>query len=111
MGKNLAANAGDAGVGLQFLDREDPLEEEMATRSSTPVWGIPWTRGAWRTVVHGVTQSQMTESRSVHAPLYHPVSLSQLITTRLFYISESASFFCIVHICCIFQIPHISDSI
>ena len=25
------------------LDGEDPLEEEMATYSSTPAWKIPWT--------------------------------------------------------------------
>ena len=25
------------------LDREDPLEEEMATRSSFLAWRIPWT--------------------------------------------------------------------
>ena len=25
------------------LDWEDPLEEEMATHSSTHAWGIPWT--------------------------------------------------------------------
>ena len=24
------------------LDREDPLEEEMATHSSIPAWRIPW---------------------------------------------------------------------
>ena len=26
-----------------FLGQEDPLEEEMATRSSIPAWEIPWT--------------------------------------------------------------------
>ena len=28
---------------VQFLGREDPLEKEMATHSSTLVWKIPWT--------------------------------------------------------------------
>ena len=28
---------------VQFLGGEDPLEKEMATRSSTLVWRIPWT--------------------------------------------------------------------
>ena len=28
---------------VQFLGREDPLEKEMATHSSTPAWKIPWT--------------------------------------------------------------------
>ena len=36
--KNLPANAGDV-----FLGREDPLEKDMATHSSTLAWGIPWT--------------------------------------------------------------------
>ena len=27
---------------VQSLDREDPLEEEMATHSSIPAWRIPW---------------------------------------------------------------------
>ena len=27
---------------LQSLDQEDPLEKEMANRSSTPAWKIPW---------------------------------------------------------------------
>ena len=28
---------------VQFLGWEDPLEEEMATRSSILAWEIPWT--------------------------------------------------------------------
>ena len=36
--KNLPANAGDT-----FDPWEDPLEEEVATHSSIPVWEIPWT--------------------------------------------------------------------
>ena len=28
---------------VQFRDREDPLEEEMATHSSILTWKIPWT--------------------------------------------------------------------
>ena len=28
---------------VQFLDREDPLEKEMATDSSILTWKIPWT--------------------------------------------------------------------
>ena len=27
---------------VQFLDREDPLEKEMAIYSSTLAWKIPW---------------------------------------------------------------------
>ena len=28
---------------VQSLDQEDPLEKEMATRSSILAWRIPWT--------------------------------------------------------------------
>ena len=30
-------------TGIQSLDWEDPLEEEMATHSSILAWEIPWT--------------------------------------------------------------------
>ena len=44
---------------VQFLDREDPLEEEMAAHSSILAWRTPWTPGAaWQPTVHGVTKSQ-----------------------------------------------------
>ena len=39
MVKNLLANAGDMG---SIPGQEDPLEEEMATHSSTLAWKIPW---------------------------------------------------------------------
>ena len=35
-----AYNAGDP---VRSLDREDPLEKEMATHSSILAWKIPWT--------------------------------------------------------------------
>ena len=34
--------------------QEDPLEEGMATHTSTLAWRIPMDRGAWRATVHGV---------------------------------------------------------
>ena len=37
--KNLPANAGDMG---SILGWGDPLEKEMATRSSILAWRIPW---------------------------------------------------------------------
>ena len=43
---------------VQFLGREDPLEEGMAIQSSILAWRIPMDRGAWRATVHRVTQSQ-----------------------------------------------------
>ena len=30
----------------------------MATHSGTLAWKIPWTRGAWWAIVHGVAKSQ-----------------------------------------------------
>ena len=42
---------------VPFLDWEDPLEEGMATHSSTVAWRISMDRGAWQAIVHGVTRS------------------------------------------------------
>ena len=35
--------ARNVNVWVQSLDREDPLEKEMATHSSILAWDIPWT--------------------------------------------------------------------
>ena len=43
MVKNPPVNARDIRDAIGSLDREDPLEEEMATRSSFLAWRIPWT--------------------------------------------------------------------
>ena len=44
---------------IQFLDGEDPLEEEITTHSSVLAWKIPWTEvpSVWATV-HEVAKSQ-----------------------------------------------------
>ena len=41
--KNPPANARDVETRVQSLGWEDPLEEGMATHSSTLAWRIPWT--------------------------------------------------------------------
>ena len=41
--KNLPANAGAAGDTVSVSGWEDPLEEEMATRSNIPAGVILWT--------------------------------------------------------------------
>ena len=41
---------------VRFLGQEDPLEKEMAARSSILTWRIPWT-AAWWAAVHGVAKS------------------------------------------------------
>ena len=45
-------------MGVRSLDREDSLEEEMATHSSILAWKISWTKRAWQATVCGVTKSQ-----------------------------------------------------
>ena len=42
---------------VQSLGREDPLEKEMATHSSTLAWKIPWTEDPGR-LQFMVTKSQ-----------------------------------------------------
>ena len=41
--KNLPANSETQETRVWSLGWEDPLEEEMATHSSTLAWRIPWT--------------------------------------------------------------------
>ena len=53
---NLPANAGDPGFAT---GSEDPLEKEMATHSSVPVWEIPWAEEPGGLTVHRVTKSWM----------------------------------------------------
>ena len=43
---------------VRSLNREDPLEDRMATHSSILAWKIPMDRGIWWATVHGVAQSQ-----------------------------------------------------
>ena len=43
MVKSPPANQETEETWVRSLGREDPLEEEMATRSSTLAWRIPWT--------------------------------------------------------------------
>ena len=55
------------------LGREDPLEEELAPRSSILAWEIPWTeepggsqsRGSQRVGHDGVTKEQLTTATSI----------------------------------------------
>ena len=42
-GSEVKASACNAGAWVQSLGREDPLEKEVATHSSTLAWRIPWT--------------------------------------------------------------------
>ena len=42
---------------VRSLGRDDPLEEEMATRSSILAWEIPTDTGAWQGAVRRVAKS------------------------------------------------------
>ena len=42
-GSEVKTSAWNAGDPVRSLGREDPLEKEMATHSSTLAWRIPWT--------------------------------------------------------------------
>ena len=42
---------------IRSLGWEDPLEEGMATHSSTLAWRSPVDRGAWRATVHKVAKN------------------------------------------------------
>ena len=44
-------------IWVQSLDWEDPLEEGMATLSSSLAWRNPMDRGAWRATDHGITKT------------------------------------------------------
>ena len=45
---------------VRFLGREDPLEKEMATRSSILAWKIPWTEVPGGLCPWGYKESDMT---------------------------------------------------
>ena len=51
---------------VQSQGWEDPLEEGLATHSSIVAWRIHMDRGAWRTTVHSLKESDTTEPLSTH---------------------------------------------
>jgi len=57
VGKNLPANAEDAG---SILGQKNPLEKEMATHYSILAWKIPWTEEPGGATAHGVTELDTT---------------------------------------------------
>ena len=65
---------------VRTLGQEDPLEEGMATHSSTLTRRIPVDREAWRATVHGVSESQ-TERQVVeqltHRLMWRMVQLGE----------------------------------
>ena len=49
---------------VAFLGWEDPLEEGMAIHSTILAWRISRDRRAWWGIVHGVTESKGSQSRT-----------------------------------------------
>ena len=58
MVKNLPTIQETREMQVQSLGWEDPLEQEMATRSSVLAWNNLVDRGAWQITVHGAAKSQ-----------------------------------------------------
>ena len=56
--KNLPANAGDPRDVGSIPGLGSPLEKEMATHSSIPVWEIPWTKSPSGLQFMGLQTSQ-----------------------------------------------------
>ena len=55
--KNMPAMKEPQKMWIRSLDKDDPLEEGMATHPSILAWRIPMDRGAWWATVHRVTKS------------------------------------------------------
>ena len=64
--KNLSADAGNAGVGVQSLDEEDPLKQKMATHFSILTRKIPWTEEPGGLQFMSCKESDMTERMSTY---------------------------------------------
>ena len=55
---------------VRSLDREDPLEKEVANHSSILAWGIPWTEesgGLQSMVLQSVGHDLATEPATAHS--------------------------------------------
>ena len=69
---------------VRSLGGEDPLEEGMATHSSTLACRVPVDGEAWRASVHGVAKSQTPLSMHTHNPNLRPVpSTKQVLVHAL----------------------------
>ena len=84
-GKASACSVGDLG---SALGREDPLEKEIATHSSTLAWKIPWTEEPSRLQSMG-SQSRtglrdFTFTLNVVVCMYYSAPISQFIPPPLF---------------------------
>ena len=62
---------------VRSLGQEDPLEESMATHSSTLPWRISTDRGAWRATVHRVTRVRQDLVTKLLHRMLHDVNRDQ----------------------------------
>ena len=67
---------------VRTLDREDPLEEGMATHSSILAWKIPMDRGTWLQSM-GFQRAGHTERLSTHAHICVCVCIHTYISVQL----------------------------
>ena len=59
---------------VRSLGREDPLEKEMATHSSTLAWRNPWREEPGRLLVHGVARStRLSDFTFTFTDLFNPI--------------------------------------
>ena len=63
---------------VRSLGRQDPLEKEMATYSSTLAWKIPWTESLVGYSPWGRKESDMTERLHVHCIINLKVAETRL---------------------------------
>ena len=68
-------------MGVRFLGREDPLEEYMATHSSTLAWRIPMDRGAWG--LQSIRLHRVGHDRSDLACTHAPLHLTSLASGQV----------------------------
>ena len=61
---------------VQSLGREDPLEKEMATHSSTLAWKIPWMEESCRLQSMGSKELDVTEQLHFTLDIFRRIEVS-----------------------------------
>ena len=95
-------------IWVRFLGWEDPLEDGMATHSSTLAWRIPWTEEAGRLQSIGRKESDTTEAteHSFSELLASPQSLLQSkISASFGFLSFFFFFSWLDHTACQMSVP------
>ena len=74
---------------VRSLDREDPLEKEMAMHSSTLAWKIPWMEEPGRLQSMGsLSRTRLSDFTSLLHPLYDLRSLKESSVVFYVFVSE-----------------------